>query len=437
MQHNRESVRRALLRMKQSQLAGAFDCYAGAVNALVAQRERVARTMAKWKSPGLKRAMEAWTEYLEMMHGEQAQDAQELAKQQLEAAAKEHRSRAEAEAERRIEMCRRVVQRMLQQQLLMAWSMFVDTVREMQHNRESVRRALLRMKQSQLAGAFDCYAGAVNALVAQRERVAKTVARFQRRTAIFAMNLWFTYRFIAALEERVEHDRRNVLMRSLISRILQAALARVCWRWFEYVSQVSGYLKLIYVYTRVHARARVYTRARAHTHTQVREYSKLHTHTHTHTHTRTHVGSGILEASFSHTDAASGAALRHDVAQPHIQRLESVDAGTRASFSKVLLQIVALLHGVYTTAMTSTLEIGCMQAQALLRSVLARQKFSKVLHTVALHSKATRSLTFQNLCQTSRASAAGYQRCVCVGGGVGVGVCQGTKYQKTVYSGSI
>ena len=283
MQHNRESVRRALLRMKQSQLAGAFDCYAGAVNTLVAQRERVARTMAKWKSPSLKRAMEAWTEYLEMMHGEQAQDAQALAKQQLEAAAKEHRSRAEAEAERRIEMCRRVVQRMLQQQLLMAWSMFVDTVREMQHNRESVRRALLRMKQSQLAGAFDCYAGAVNTLVEQRERVARTIARLRRRTAILAMKLWFT-NFIAALEERVEQDRRNVLMRSLISRILQAALARVCSRWFEYVSQVSGYLKLIFVYTRVRARARVYTRARTHTHTGSGILEATHTHTHTHTH---------------------------------------------------------------------------------------------------------------------------------------------------------
>ena len=78
-------------------------------------------------------------------------------------------SMEEAEAERRIAMCKRVVQRMLRHQLLMAWNMFVDTLREMQHNRETVRRVLLRMQYRQLAGAFDCYAGAVDKLVAQRE----------------------------------------------------------------------------------------------------------------------------------------------------------------------------------------------------------------------------------------------------------------------------
>jgi hypothetical protein len=85
--------------------------------------------------------------------------AEKLAKQQLEEAARERQSMAEAEAERRIEMCKRVVQRMLRHQLLMAWNLFVDTVRETQHNRETVRKVLSRMQHRQLAGAFDCYAG--------------------------------------------------------------------------------------------------------------------------------------------------------------------------------------------------------------------------------------------------------------------------------------
>ena len=76
---------------------------------------------------------------------------------------------ARAEAERRIEMFKRLVlQRMLRHEL-MAWNMLVHAVREPQHNRETVRKALSRMQHRQLAGAFDCYAGAVEMLVAQRK----------------------------------------------------------------------------------------------------------------------------------------------------------------------------------------------------------------------------------------------------------------------------
>jgi hypothetical protein len=192
-QHNRETLRKVLGRMQHRQLAGAFDCYAGAVELLVAQRETLARMMAVWRTPGLKKAWEAWTAYLEIMDGERAQEAQELAKQQLEAAAREKQSMAETEAERRIEMCKRVVQRMLRHQLLIAWSMFVDTVRETQHNRETLRKVLGRMQHRQLAGAFDCYAGAVELLVAQRETLARMMAVWRTPGLKKAWEAWTAY----------------------------------------------------------------------------------------------------------------------------------------------------------------------------------------------------------------------------------------------------
>jgi hypothetical protein len=192
-QHNRETLRKVLVRMQNRQLAGAFDCYAGAVELLVAQRETLARMMAVWRTPGLKKAWEAWTAYLEIMDGERAQEAQELAKQQLEAAAREKQSMAETEAERRIEMCKRVVQRMLRHQLLIAWSMFVDTVRETQHNRETLRKVLGRMQHRQLAGAFDCYAGAVELLVAQRETLARMMAVWRTPGLKKAWEAWTAY----------------------------------------------------------------------------------------------------------------------------------------------------------------------------------------------------------------------------------------------------
>jgi len=83
---------------------------------------------------------------------------------------------AEAEAERRIEMCKRVVRRMLKHQLLMAWNTFVDRVHHAQHNRETVRKVLSRMQHRQLACVFECYARAVHTTLAQREMVAKTQA---------------------------------------------------------------------------------------------------------------------------------------------------------------------------------------------------------------------------------------------------------------------
>jgi hypothetical protein len=149
--------------------------------------------MSRWKAPGLKNAWERWEAYLEDVWQERAQEAQELAKQQLEAAARATQRMAEAEAERRIAMCKRVVQRMLRHQLLMAWIMFVDTLREMQHNRETVRKVLLRMQYRQLAGAFDCYAGAVDKLVAQREKVATTMSRWKAPGLKKAWDRWEAY----------------------------------------------------------------------------------------------------------------------------------------------------------------------------------------------------------------------------------------------------
>jgi ubiquinone biosynthesis protein Coq4 len=183
-QHNRETVSKVLSRMQHRQLAGAFDCYAGAVEMLVAQRKALARMMAVWRTPGLKKAWEAWAEYLEIMHGVRAQEALELAKQQLEEAAREKQSMAETEAERRLEMCKRVVQRMLRHQLLMAWNMFVDTVRETQHNRETVRKVLSRMTHRRLAQAFDCYAGAVHTVLAQRKACVKDLLQVRTQEAL-------------------------------------------------------------------------------------------------------------------------------------------------------------------------------------------------------------------------------------------------------------
>jgi hypothetical protein len=119
-------------------------------------------------------------------------------------AARTLQSRAEAEAERRIEMCKRVVQRMLRHQLLMAWNMFVDTVRKTQHNRETVRKVLSRIMHRTLAGAFDCYDGAVQTVLAQREKVARTIARWKTPGLKRALEAWAEHLEIMQCERAQE-----------------------------------------------------------------------------------------------------------------------------------------------------------------------------------------------------------------------------------------
>jgi hypothetical protein len=143
--------------------------------------------MAQWKSPGLKRAMEAWTEYVELVRIERSQEAQELARQYMQDVLNKEQEKAILDAQRRIGMCKRVVARIFKQQLALAWSTFVECVAERKHNCETIRRVLSRMTHRVLAGAFACYAGAVDTVLAQREWVARTMAR--RSTASTRMAL--------------------------------------------------------------------------------------------------------------------------------------------------------------------------------------------------------------------------------------------------------
>jgi len=179
--------------MTHRQLAGAFDCYAGSVDRIAMQREKVAKTMARWRSPGLRKSFERWLEYLEVAYDDPSAEARELAKQELLEAASSTQSKVEAEAERRIETCKRVIKRMLRHQLSLAWGQFVDCVLTTKDNRETVRKVLARMTHRQLAGAFDCYAGSVDLIAMQREKVAKTMARWRTPGIQKAFDQWLSY----------------------------------------------------------------------------------------------------------------------------------------------------------------------------------------------------------------------------------------------------
>ena len=66
--------------MQHRQLAGAFDCFAGAVETMVAQRDKIAKSVVKWRAPGVKRVVDRWLEYMDMMAQERAEEAKEIAR---------------------------------------------------------------------------------------------------------------------------------------------------------------------------------------------------------------------------------------------------------------------------------------------------------------------------------------------------------------------
>ena len=79
---------------------------------------------------------------------ERAEEAKELAKQAMggfDDPVSYAQDLVQKEADRRIEMCKRVVKRMLKHQLCLAWNEFVESVFTVKENRETVKRVLARM----------------------------------------------------------------------------------------------------------------------------------------------------------------------------------------------------------------------------------------------------------------------------------------------------
>ena len=60
------------------QLSGAFDCYAMHVQNVREQRERVAKTIARWQKPGLQRGWELWLEYMDGREHERRDELHKL-----------------------------------------------------------------------------------------------------------------------------------------------------------------------------------------------------------------------------------------------------------------------------------------------------------------------------------------------------------------------
>ena len=141
----------------------------------------------------MKKTFDRWLAYLDIVYEEQSEEANKALTIEAQEQETQGTSLAQKEADRRIEMCKRVVKRMLLQQVGLAWGAFVDCVMSTKQNREAVRKVLARMTHRQLAGAFDCYSGHVDTEKEQRERVQRTMARWRTPGIQKAFDHWLSY----------------------------------------------------------------------------------------------------------------------------------------------------------------------------------------------------------------------------------------------------
>ena len=68
----REMVQKVVTRMQQTGrqriMAAAFSCYFSAVKAIVMQRQNLAKIASKWRTPACSNALDAWLQYVDIMH---------------------------------------------------------------------------------------------------------------------------------------------------------------------------------------------------------------------------------------------------------------------------------------------------------------------------------------------------------------------------------
>ena len=127
---------------------------------------------------------------VEHLEAENARLRAELAAKEVGFKMPEIPGRAEREAARRVEMCKRAVRKMLQQQLSLAWNDFHRSVQASKAARKRLLRVLSRLTNRRLAGAFDAMARWARAQSTQRKRVQRTMAKWRAPAALRALDQW-------------------------------------------------------------------------------------------------------------------------------------------------------------------------------------------------------------------------------------------------------
>lgn len=214
-------IQRVLCRIQHGQLALAFDRYSGIIHHTLNQRASCSKVVRRMLHARLGAAYAHWLDYVKDCQIGVAQQAIDLAKQQMAGEIQSHRDLVEHEQEERIQqekerqmvVSRRIVQKMINAHRLQAWNSFVSTVAQRKHRRELIRRVLGRMQHMMLAAAFDGLDTAVDLAIAQREAVAKAIQRWRMPRLQWGFDLMVQYLEVqqAEIKERAYQQAKQAM----------------------------------------------------------------------------------------------------------------------------------------------------------------------------------------------------------------------------------
>ena len=240
---NRITLKRVLRRMQHQQLTRAFNCYSQRVTEVSAQKSRVDDALTRWRTPQLRQAWEAWGVFMDIMFTERGQDAKEIAAEYLqqrlassEASMQELATRCQKQEQRQLEMCSRLLRRLLQHQLAMAWNHFSVSCSCAQTKRETLRRAVARLLRRQIAAAFDVYALHVSDSIRSKQVCTKLIFRIKSRSIACAFRLW-QQRHLEACADRAEATRRERVMHKVVSRMRMQIASSALQRWIVHSTE--------------------------------------------------------------------------------------------------------------------------------------------------------------------------------------------------------
>jgi hypothetical protein len=140
----------------------------------------------------LGRVYASFEEGLELAHKKMSGELDDARQNMLKEVDK-HKLTAEKEAQRRLEVCRRMVKRMLDAHLAAAFNSLAQIVSDRIQRRAVVNRVLCRLRHGQLAAGFDRFSGVVFKALACRAQVARVISRLKSRAKLGAFLKWREY----------------------------------------------------------------------------------------------------------------------------------------------------------------------------------------------------------------------------------------------------
>ena len=217
--HRRRLIKSVLGRMQHAQLAAAFDRYSDVVARTLASRAAVSKVIGRMQKAKLFTTFSRWLDYVQGCRIASAQEAVKLARERMggdiaaerDEMRRERDSMVQHEKARRMDVCRRMVRRMLNAQLSQSWDLFVETLVRQRYRRELVKRVIQRVRYAALVAAFDRFDLAVDQSISEREAVSKAITRWRMPTLQWGLDLWVRFvelRHTEMREEDIESARQ-------------------------------------------------------------------------------------------------------------------------------------------------------------------------------------------------------------------------------------